>query len=152
MNVEEALRIVNEIVFTTTSKYLDDLDSDLFKACWQKEAYKDFAGRKNYSVDHVKDRASALWKLLATRLNEPVNLKNFKQALERYRQQQFTFQTQSLQIDWGEAPDVSFFYGRETELTTLKNWIVTDRCRAIALLGIGGIGKTALSVKLVQRG
>ncbi len=32
----------------------------------------------------------------------------------------------------------------------MKRWIVTDRCRLIALLGMGGIGKTALSVKLAQ--
>ncbi len=53
--------------------------------------------------------------------------------------------------DWGEAPDVDIFYGREQELATLKQWIGVDRCRLVVLLGIGGIGKTALSVKLARQ-
>ncbi|MFP4575740.1 MAG: NB-ARC domain-containing protein [Coleofasciculus sp.] len=52
--------------------------------------------------------------------------------------------------DWGEAPDVSIFYGRTQELETLQQWIVNDNCRLVALLGIGGIGKTSLGVKLAQ--
>jgi flagellar biosynthesis GTPase FlhF len=150
MDVDEAFRTANAIIFTQQNKYLNDLDSELFKACWQGEAFKDFAGRKNYTIDYVKTRAAQLWKLLSTGLGEPVNLKNFRQTLERYQQTQIAVAERSPQIDWGEAPDVSFFYGREAELTTLKDWIVTDRCRAIALLGIGGIGKTTLSVKLAQ--
>lgn len=53
--------------------------------------------------------------------------------------------------DWGEAIDVGAFYGREEELTKLERWIVTDRCRLVAILGMGGIGKTALSLKLAER-
>jgi hypothetical protein len=52
--------------------------------------------------------------------------------------------------DWGEAIDVSKFYGRTTELAFLKDWIVQERCRLVVLLGMGGIGKTALSVKLAD--
>jgi WD40 repeat protein/DNA-binding phage protein len=55
------------------------------------------------------------------------------------------------QVDWGEAIDVSLFCGRQSELDKLEKWIIGDRCRLIALLGIGGIGKTALSVKIAER-
>ncbi|MEZ2322318.1 MAG: NB-ARC domain-containing protein [Microcoleus sp.] len=55
------------------------------------------------------------------------------------------------QQDWGEAPDVTVFYGRTQELNTLKQWIVSDNCRLVALLGLAGSGKTTLSVKLVSQ-
>jgi WD40 repeat protein len=54
--------------------------------------------------------------------------------------------------DWGEAPDVPLFFGRTEELATLEQWILKDRCRLVALLGMGGIGKTQLSVKLGRGG
>jgi len=53
--------------------------------------------------------------------------------------------------DWGEAPDVSIFYGRTEELATLETWILSAECRLVAIFGMGGIGKTALSVKLAHQ-
>ncbi|WP_019499731.1 NB-ARC domain-containing protein [Pseudanabaena sp. PCC 6802] len=57
--------------------------------------------------------------------------------------------------DWGEAINVSAFYGRTDELALLKQWIVGDHanlhCSVVAILGMGGIGKTALSVSLAQQ-
>ncbi|AFY33437.1 NB-ARC domain-containing protein [Calothrix sp. PCC 7507] len=50
--------------------------------------------------------------------------------------------------DWGEAIDVSVFYGRMQELILVEKWIVQERCRLIGILGMSGIGKTAFSVKL----
>ena len=52
--------------------------------------------------------------------------------------------------DWGEAIDASIFYGRISELTQLKKWILQEQVRLVVLLGMGGIGKTALSVKLAE--
>jgi NB-ARC domain len=55
------------------------------------------------------------------------------------------------QADWSEAPEVSVFYGRNQELTTLKQWISSDNCRLVAVLGLAGCGKTILSVQLASQ-
>lgn len=52
--------------------------------------------------------------------------------------------------DWSEAVDVSVFYGRTDELNTLADWILHDHCRLIALLGMGGIGKSSLAAKVAH--
>src|SRR2546421_7201082 len=54
-------------------------------------------------------------------------------------------------VDWGEALDVLSFYGREEELATLEQWIVEERCRVVSVLGMGGIGKSALAVRVMHR-
>jgi len=54
-------------------------------------------------------------------------------------------------IDWVGALDVSRFTGREVELAELSQWIVQEQCRLIAIVGMGGIGKSALVSLLGQR-
>lgn len=53
--------------------------------------------------------------------------------------------------DWGEAPQIISFYGREQELAELKQWVLTDCCQLILILGLGGIGKTTLITALAQQ-
>lgn len=54
-------------------------------------------------------------------------------------------------VDWGEAPAVPAFYGREWEASLLTEWLVADRCRVVSVLGLGGIGKSALAVTLMHQ-
>ncbi|MGB8689520.1 MAG: AAA family ATPase [Microcoleus sp.] len=57
-----------------------------------------------------------------------------------------------LHIDLGDAPEIFTFFDRTSELSTLENWITRDnRTRLIALLGISGIGKTTLSLRLIDQ-
>jgi hypothetical protein len=56
-----------------------------------------------------------------------------------------------LHIDLGDAPEIFRFFDRTSQLSTLENWITEDRTRLIALLGISGIGKTTLSLSLIDR-
>lgn len=53
--------------------------------------------------------------------------------------------------DLTEAPDVSNFYGRSQELAELEQWVLQDSCRLVGVLGLGGNGKTTLSVQLAKR-
>ena len=57
-----------------------------------------------------------------------------------------------MRCDWGEAPNVPIFFGRTKELILLEQWVIQDRCRLVAVVGMGGIGKTKLSVKLGRGG
>ncbi len=54
-------------------------------------------------------------------------------------------------VSWGMAPRISVFYGCSTELSTLNNWVLQQHCRLVALVGMGGIGKTWLATRLAEQ-
>ncbi len=54
-------------------------------------------------------------------------------------------------VAWNDAPVGFKFYGRQREMDLLTGWIVSDQCRVISVLGLGGIGKSTLTVSLMQR-
>ncbi len=54
--------------------------------------------------------------------------------------------------DWGTAPESDRFFGRTTELAILEQWILEERCQIVEILGMGGVGKTNLSVRLSKGG
>lgn len=120
----------------------------------------EIASQLNISGDAVRKRLSEVYQKFQIEGKGSVKLAKLQQLLvSRYQEQASSpsdvtskiEQHSATGIDWGEAPDVSVFYGRRAELALLEAWIVRDRCRLIGLLGMTGIGKSTLSVKLAQQ-
>ena len=54
-------------------------------------------------------------------------------------------------LDLADAPHISSLSDRTSELATLEKWIVQENCNIAAISGLSGIGKTALSLHLIQK-
>ena len=51
---------------------------------------------------------------------------------------------------WGDPPIAGSCYGRGAELATLHSWLADERCQLVAVVGMGGVGKTTLAAKLAE--
>jgi WD40 repeat protein len=174
MDIEQMLQIANSTMFAYNGRRLSEVETAILLGSIQRQSYEHIAEASGYAVSYLKhDVGPKFWKLLGQALGETVSKTNFRGALEHQWRQSLisAAQTQALaveptasppttatqtilhqpQTDWGEAMDVTQFYGRTEELETLEQWIVKERCRVVALLGIGGIGKSALAAKLGQQ-
>lgn len=156
MTGPEAIALVETLLNSVNPKQrLNNLQSTIFLETWSGNSYKDIAEKLNYpyKYDYIKYVGSQLWRSLSQVLGETVTKHNLQAVLRRYQQSQQgrSGRPSTPTYDWGEAIDVSQFYGREEELQILETWILRDCCRAIGIFGLGGMGKTTLSVKLAQQ-
>ncbi|GAB4380942.1 MAG: NB-ARC domain-containing protein [Elainellaceae cyanobacterium] len=159
MEFETALAIANAAIATVAGKPLSDLETAILQGAWHGETYEAIARSLGYAPSYItRTVGPQLWQLLSQALGEPVSKTNFRAALERCSRgispviaQPQHPSASSVRTDWGEAIDVSLFYGRTSELQSLSQWVINDRCRLVAILGMGGIGKTSLAAKLAHQ-
>ncbi|NJO43607.1 MAG: ATP-binding protein, partial [Cyanobacteria bacterium RU_5_0] len=138
---------------------LSEIQIIIFRGAWNGWSYEKIANGAQYNAGYVKDAGAKLWRLLTEGFGEEVTKQNFRRVLERQQtigdrglggKKTMPTQAEMPQWDWGGAIDVSRFYGRTAELELLNQQIVERQCRVVALIGMSGIGKTALAAKFIQ--
>jgi WD40 repeat protein len=171
MTFEEGLAIADEAIFLSSGRRLSAVEIAVLQGAWHQQTYEQIASATDYSASYLRQGvAPKLWKTLADAWAEEVSKITFKVVLERkWRQEkknirgvEESFEPSFPVQDWGEAVDVSVFHGRESEQSLLKQWMVGEcflddshpprnrPCRLVAVLGMGGIGKTVLTVKTAR--
>jgi SpoVK/Ycf46/Vps4 family AAA+-type ATPase len=149
MTAQQAIALIEHLLQSLNKKHkLNDIQSLVFLETWEGHSYQEIADRQKYEHDYIKQVGSHLWQNLSQILGEKVSKHNLQAVLRRY---QHSSAPDNCIQDWGEAIDVSYFYNRLQELETLETWISGNSTRAIGIFGLGGIGKTSLSVKLAQQ-
>lgn len=106
------------------------------------------------SRDAVRKRLSEIYQKFAINGRGPVKLTKLQQILVNQYQDEETnhrlIKSDDNHLDWRDAPVNQHFYGRYLELETLKTWIIEEKCQIVGILGMAGMGKTTLTVKLVE--
>ncbi len=152
MELDQAEAIVKELL---SPKYLSIPQQMVFRAAWQGQSYRRLAASAGYDQNYLKGVGAQIWRILGTATKSKVTKANFKQILESVASPEDlpAIEPEPFQsgIDWSQAMDVSAFYGRELERRQLQQWILTDRCRLVAILGMGGMGKTTISIELLRQ-
>ncbi|MBE9216152.1 AAA family ATPase [Plectonema cf. radiosum LEGE 06105] len=145
-----------------SSHNVSEREWDVLFPSMEGKSTKAIANQLNISEVLVRKRLSDIYKKFHIIGRGPVKLAKLQQFLVNQYQASVNGKIPSLLVnqsgdnssrtqDWGEAPNVTVFYGRETELATLNHWILEDKCRLVAVLGMGGIGKTTTTVKLAKQ-
>ena len=154
-----------------TQHRLSNAEQEVLSLAMQGESVSTMAQSLHISGDAVRKRLSEVYQKFHIQGRGPVKLAKLQQYLIKQYQKRVNLpetvaDTQNLSLkpahnrekakvrnslDWNDAPDVSVFYDRTQELATLNDWIVNQGCRLVALLGMGGIGKTALGVRLAKQ-
>jgi len=143
MNIEAALVLADDLIFTQTGKHLSDLQATIIKQICLGQKYFDIAKVYSCTEGHVKDVASLLWKILSKALGEKVNKSNLKSVLTR------KLSTQPLEISPTHLVTSTSFIGRNSEIIHL-NSLLQQRHKIIVIQGEGGIGKTTLAQQYLQ--
>jgi WD40 repeat protein len=150
VQISPLLKSLDTLMVSHSLARLNDVQMTVLAGALVGESYPEMADRSTYTLEYIREVGSKLWQILTQALGESVNKKNIRSVLERYQQSLAAAELER-QYFWGEAIDVSIFYDRTQELKTLDKWITKDRCRLIEILAMGGMGKTALAVKLAQQ-
>jgi energy-coupling factor transporter ATP-binding protein EcfA2 len=175
MDIAEALKIADNLVFASRNKHLNDLERSIIEGVCQGKKYSQIAQDNYCEQSHVNDVAASLWKAISDAVGEQVKKTNFRSTIERYQStnsssffvssvnvcsditlnnHSYNSHQQSARTNTPQylktIPALVPFYRRNQELDLLKQWILIEQSKSIVIYGTAGIGKTALVRQLLE--
>ena len=176
---DTVLKFLDELVLAKTGQNLDYFQKIILEGTFDGQKYADIAKEFHVSESHIRDKASELWKILGEILGENISKSNIRAVLEKSqfynhvssgrdfvsfnnihictnnsspieKSSEPVSNPNTPLIDLGNAPDIYRFYGRLQELETLETYIIQNKYRLITILGLKGMGKTTLAIKLIE--
>jgi WD40 repeat protein len=133
-------------------------------------------GAGGYQLGYIRETGAQLWQSLSQRIDHKVTKNSLAAVLLWYTRQPRSqpapgsnlpselgnlLAVPQLDSDRAEAvltdrlpaatPALDRFYGRTEELAILTDWCLSERCRTIFLIGMGGMGKTTLAGEIVRQ-
>ncbi|CAD0228430.1 AAA family ATPase [Planktothrix agardhii] len=177
MDIQEVLTIADDLIFASTGKHLDHLQKAILEGTLQGQTYTKIAEDIHSSEGHIRDLGAEIWRIFSKEFGETVSKSNFRAILEKANFYNYSsaigrdyVTVNNVNIcsegrcaeaqqrgrdrvffDWGDAPEILTFYGRQKEENCLIESIIKKRCRLMALLGVSGIGKTSLALHCVEQ-
>ena len=157
---EEALIVVDHLIFANKNRHLSEAEIIVLKGSWNENDYEQIASGTRFSLNYLQRTvAPKLWDMLSETAGTDIsvgkkNLRNFLAEIikKHYNRSEISEKEifpvrEVLPLKGDKPPSFCRFFGRAEELTYLKDLIVRQQC--IALLGVAGIGKSALAAKLL---
>jgi AAA domain len=178
MDITQILKLADHLVYTNTGQHLDTLQEAILRGTIKGHTYKTIADENYISESHIKDVGAELWKSLSQSVGKEVNKKNFRAIFKEIKHSNFSStligqsnltinninlcqkpeslphnrspSSSQTKLHLNNAPKFPYFYGRNNELSTLKDWIINQDIHLITIFGISGIGKTATALHLIN--
>jgi DNA-binding CsgD family transcriptional regulator len=178
MDITQILTLADHLVYTNTGQHLDTLQEAILRGTIEGHTYKTIADDNYISESHIKDVGSELWKSLSQSLGKEVNKKNFRAIFKEIKNNSFSStsigqgnltinninlcqkpeslpysrspSSSQTKLHLNNAPKFPYFYGRNNELSNLKDWLINQEIRLISIFGMSGIGKTSIAVHVIN--
>ncbi|RCJ40942.1 hypothetical protein A6770_36850 [Nostoc minutum NIES-26] len=162
LSIEKILEILEARVFEQTGRYLSKAEKAVIKGTWENKEYSQIASDSGYSLQYLQTGVGPqLWAMLSEVIGDGVQVKKtyLKNVLLKFTKKH-CMKLEISKLDnqslvgktkvYGKLPKIPYFYGREEEISGLKKQIKISQESCIAITGVGGIGKTLLTAKLIE--